>query len=570
MASLINHNYTTSYFKSVEAPKNIPFPQYYDVVMDWKFPLTVAAIYAIVITLLNPKPQSTSLNKNINSYNVSRAVAQSKGLKVSNIKQSGQFMTAIVFIHNLILCLYSLITFVSMGSTFVNNFYDHRNNLMDAYCDRDGSLWEEGLGYWGYLFYLSKYYEIIDTIIILMKGRRSSFLQTYHHADEKKTSTLIKETLETERFNDIGNNIISPIEIMIDVKKEFSNGVKEVVITTATTAPLTHIMFAGGFGGSTADFLMHSVDTVKTRLQGQKFTKPPKYQNMLHAYVTILKQEGIMRGLYGGVLPAISGSVPATTIYFGTYEFFKRNLTGIGIPDTISHLSSGALGDVVASTVYVPSEVLKTRLQLQGRYNNPHFFCGYNYRNTWHAVQMIYKLEGASAFYHGYRATLLRDVPFSALQFAFYEKFKFWAVLYTSKNNYSSSSSSSTTSQLTLKWEIITGTLAGALAAATSTSTTTPNPNPNLSSTISTPSASAIKTSSTVINPPTSSIPKYATHFYGGIWEGMQWNYKHHGLAGLFRGVAPRVAWTGMQSGLMFVIYEQVLCFLGNMATTSI
>lgn len=182
MASLIIHNYTTSYFKSVEAPKNIPFPQYYDVVMDWKFPLTVAAIYAIVITLLNPKPQSTSLNKNINSYNVSRVVAKSKGLKASNIKQSGQFMTAIVFIHNLILCLYSLITFVSMGSTFVNNFYDHRNNLMDAYCDRDGSLWEEGLGYWGYLFYLSKYYEIIDTIIILMKGRRSSFLQTYHHA----------------------------------------------------------------------------------------------------------------------------------------------------------------------------------------------------------------------------------------------------------------------------------------------------------------------------------------------------------------------------------------------------
>jgi len=46
----------------------------------------------------------------------------------------------------------------------------------------DSFLWNEGLGYWGYLFYLSKFYEVIDTAIIIMKGRRSSLLQTYHHS----------------------------------------------------------------------------------------------------------------------------------------------------------------------------------------------------------------------------------------------------------------------------------------------------------------------------------------------------------------------------------------------------
>ncbi|KAF9897341.1 hypothetical protein BX616_005764, partial [Lobosporangium transversale] len=50
------------------------------------------------------------------------------------------------------------------------------------YCDTDKSLWNNALGYWGYLFYLSKFYEVIDTIIIILKGRRSSLLQTYHHA----------------------------------------------------------------------------------------------------------------------------------------------------------------------------------------------------------------------------------------------------------------------------------------------------------------------------------------------------------------------------------------------------
>lgn len=107
------------------------------------------------------------------------------------------------------------------------------------------------------------------------------------------------------------------------------------------TAPLIHVMFAGGIGGSTADFLMHSIDTVKTRLQGQRPIKPLKYQNMLHAYITIFKQEGITRGLYSGVTPAILGSVPATTIYFGIYELTKRKLTAIGIPDTVAHLTAG-------------------------------------------------------------------------------------------------------------------------------------------------------------------------------------------------------------------------------------
>jgi len=78
------------------------------------------------------------------------------------------------------------------------------------------------------------------------------------------------------------------------------------------------------------------------------------------------------------------------------------------------------LGDFVASFIYVPSEVLKTRMQLQGRYNNPSFISGYNYKNTWHALQMIVKYDGVGALYQGYRATLMRDVPFSALQFAFY------------------------------------------------------------------------------------------------------------------------------------------------------
>jgi hypothetical protein len=81
--------------------------------------------------------------------------------------------------------------------------------------------------------------------------------------------------------------------------------------------------------------------------------------------------------------------VPGTALYFGIYEFTKRNLTANSIPEVVAHLTAGSLGDLAASVVYVPSEVLKTRMQLQGRYNNPHFVSGYNYKGTWHAAKTV-------------------------------------------------------------------------------------------------------------------------------------------------------------------------------------
>ena len=45
-----------------------------------------------------------------------------------------------------------------------------------------GRIWNEGLAFYGWLFYLSKFYEMVDTLIIVAKGKKSSLLQTYHHA----------------------------------------------------------------------------------------------------------------------------------------------------------------------------------------------------------------------------------------------------------------------------------------------------------------------------------------------------------------------------------------------------
>jgi hypothetical protein len=86
--------------------------------------------------------------------------------------------------------------------------------------------------------------------------------------------------------------------------------------------------------------LMHSLDTVKTRQQGDPHM-PPKYTSMGSSYWTIFRQEGVRRGLYGGVIPAFLGSFSGTVIFFGTYEWSKRQLLDVGVNPSLAYLSAG-------------------------------------------------------------------------------------------------------------------------------------------------------------------------------------------------------------------------------------
>ncbi|KAL9057462.1 MAG: hypothetical protein Q9162_002299 [Coniocarpon cinnabarinum] len=345
---------------------------------------------------------------------------------------------------------------------------------------------------------------------------------------------------------------------------------EEVLEEEEKQHPLVHAGLAGGLGGVTGDMLMHSLDTVKTRQQGDPY-RPPKYHSLGNTYYTILRQEGFARGLYGGVLPAFVGSFGGTFIFFGTYEWSKRLLKDNGVTPAISYFTAGLIADVAASPLYVPTEVLKTRLQLQGRYNNPYFKSGYNYRSTLNAASNIARHEGIPALFHGYRATLYRDLPFSALQFAFYEKEREAAMWFEGTKN------------LSLPTEIFVGATAGGAAgvitcpfdvvktrmqtqvngatAAASTAPTATGESPPL------PNSSRIMTTSqqcrsiSTAEPPTKHRKAGAstTLNTASVMKGLRIIYQTEGIMGWFRGVGPRGVWTSIQSGTMLVLYQILL-----------
>jgi len=95
-------------------------------------------------------------------------------------------------IHSLLLAVYSGWTFyntfsITMTATAANQAANPAMSWMSAFmhtnCDWNGDFWNKyDFQTWVFHFYLSKFYEFIDTWIILLKDRKPMFLQTFHHA----------------------------------------------------------------------------------------------------------------------------------------------------------------------------------------------------------------------------------------------------------------------------------------------------------------------------------------------------------------------------------------------------
>lgn len=89
-----------------------------------------------------------------------------------------------VALHSFILAIYSGWTCYNSWN-IVYNFIMNENDgtLNSALCDKEGKLWvDNNFSFWVLHFYLSKFYEFFDTWIIILKGKKVSFLQEFHHA----------------------------------------------------------------------------------------------------------------------------------------------------------------------------------------------------------------------------------------------------------------------------------------------------------------------------------------------------------------------------------------------------
>ena len=103
--------------------------------------------------------------------------------KALNLKPKGVTLQTLTILHSSLLALYSAWTCFHALKLVGRAVLQQGGGLYPTLCGSYEDIWvKRGLGFWIFHFYLSKYYEFVDTWIILLKQRDPSFLQTFHHA----------------------------------------------------------------------------------------------------------------------------------------------------------------------------------------------------------------------------------------------------------------------------------------------------------------------------------------------------------------------------------------------------
>ncbi|XP_037822443.1 S-adenosylmethionine mitochondrial carrier protein homolog [Lucilia sericata] len=298
------------------------------------------------------------------------------------------------------------------------------------------------------------------------------------------------------------------------METELIQGNVNPLAAPVTPASQTHsfinALVAGGVAGMVVDIALFPIDTVKTRLQSERG----------------FWRSGGFKGVYKGLAPAAAGSAPTAALFFCAYENFKTlfsNVAGCTKNSPYIHMISASSAEVLACLIRVPVEIAKQRRQTLGN------------KSQQGALQILwtaYKTEGLrKGVYRGFGSTIMREIPFSFIQFPLWEFFK-------------------------LQWTPMTGldstpfsvALCGAVAGGISAGLTTP--------------LDVVKTR-IMLAEQNSSIRKLP------IPKVLSSIYRERGFKGLFAGFVPRVMWITLGGAFFFGFYDLTCRLLGAESNTA-
>ncbi|ODV89203.1 hypothetical protein CANCADRAFT_65801 [Tortispora caseinolytica NRRL Y-17796] len=257
-------------------------------------------------------------------------------------------------------------------------------------------------------------------------------------------------------------------------------------------------MISGGLAGTVTDLVFFPVDTIKTRLQAKEG----------------FLANGGWRGMYRGIGSTIVASAPGASLFFVTYEsmnaylypLLKSHIASDEGARGVTHMLAASLGEIAACSVRVPSEVVKQRAQAN------------KFKSSKEALLYILKDQSGEGIrrglYRGWTSTIIREIPFTAIQFPVYEWLKRKVASYYNA------------AQPPVLLGAACGSAAGALAAAC----TTP--------------LDVIKTRLMLSESRDSLL-----HITASIW-------KQEGPLAFLRGLGPRVMWISAGGAIFLGVYD--------------
>uniref|UniRef100_A0A1J3GV30 S-adenosylmethionine mitochondrial carrier protein n=1 Tax=Noccaea caerulescens TaxID=107243 RepID=A0A1J3GV30_NOCCA len=255
----------------------------------------------------------------------------------------------------------------------------------------------------------------------LLKSRMADKSQTTKHVSPESLilSILNDLFLNSRKFdqclrksantNQDSSSLISSLNFAKVGNFTLKSNDKSVTIGSRAGLDVGHLLksaLAGGISCAFSAFLMHPVDTIKTQVQASTTL----------SFLEILSKipEIGARGLYKGSIPAVVGQFASHGLRTSIYEASKLALPRFApcLLDIQVQSIASFLGTVLGTTLRIPCEVLKQRLQAN------------LFDNIVEATVTTWHQDGLKGLFRGTGVTLLREVPFYVAGMGLYNESK--------------------------------------------------------------------------------------------------------------------------------------------------
>mmetsp|Transcript_80091 Transcript_80091/g.159833 ORF Transcript_80091/g.159833 Transcript_80091/m.159833 type:complete len:368 (+) Transcript_80091:142-1245(+) len=171
---------------------------------------------------------------------------------------------------------------------------------------------------------------------------------------------------------------------------------------------------AGAGAGLVAYTLATPLETVKTLVQKNGGTASTAFKEVVG--------RGGKRGLFKSLRGMYAGGIPYSMILYGVYGPLKAGTRKLLYPEKgpedfskkqlfLVDLLAAAGAEVVGLVAFVPGELVAKRMMLEPL----------RYPGVGAAMAAIFRSEGLKGLFTGFGACLVRDVPYTCIQFALFD-----------------------------------------------------------------------------------------------------------------------------------------------------
>ena len=153
---------------------------------------------------------------------------------------------------------------------------------------------------------------------------------------------------------------------------------------------------------------------------------PELYPSTVQCFMKTLRQDGVVRGLYAGTVPALTANIAENSVLFCAYGLCQQFIQKLVVKDNVNDLtalenaSAGFFAAFFSSLTLCPTELVKCRLQaLRESSQNSGTSAFQLTRNIW-------RQEGFRGFFTGLTPTFVREMPGYFFFFGGYELTRSW------------------------------------------------------------------------------------------------------------------------------------------------